>query len=352
MARRSEAIAVLGRAVRTPRGATGLVIAGLVVLVAVIGPAVAPYSTTQFVTSPFARASSTAWLGGDAKIGKIEPKGRNLPVALPAGERFRRYREGNSRQLALFCPCGALPPLTAGLCNSCYWNWRYSLRFFGGVRDEILDRDGRPLPGLRLGLLGRDPPPRGRVESPIITYISLRRLPRPGPPVALPLEVDPGTPRRALGRTAPRRPRPAPDLALGPAASCRSRERKPAVREDATERAEAAQSESPESARPAAGKHRLRTPDRETAKRRRRTPDRATKRRSGPGHHARSGQGPGPQQRQPEPFPPRLRTGHRGFYGLVRGTSREATALESLRFLKPVLCLVAPRTPSSKGGAA
>ncbi len=77
-----------------------------------------------------------------AKIGKIEPKGRNLPVALPAGERFRRYREGNSRQLALFCPCGALPPLTAGLCNSYYWNWRYSLRFFGGVRDEILDRDG------------------------------------------------------------------------------------------------------------------------------------------------------------------------------------------------------------------
>ncbi len=64
MARRSEAIAVLGRAVRTPRGATGLVIAGLVVLVAVIGPAIAPYSTTQFVTAPFARASSAAWLGG------------------------------------------------------------------------------------------------------------------------------------------------------------------------------------------------------------------------------------------------------------------------------------------------
>jgi peptide/nickel transport system permease protein len=65
MARRSETIAILGRAVRMPRGATGLVIAGLVVLVAVIGPAVAPYSTTAFVTSPFARASSTAWLGGD-----------------------------------------------------------------------------------------------------------------------------------------------------------------------------------------------------------------------------------------------------------------------------------------------
>jgi peptide/nickel transport system permease protein len=65
MARRSETVAILGRAVRMPRGATGLVIAGLVVLVAAIGPAVAPYSTTAFVTSPFARASSTAWLGGD-----------------------------------------------------------------------------------------------------------------------------------------------------------------------------------------------------------------------------------------------------------------------------------------------
>ena len=65
MARRPEAIAVLGRAVRTPRGTAGLVIAGLVILVAVIGPAVAPYSSTQFVTAPFARASSVAWLGGD-----------------------------------------------------------------------------------------------------------------------------------------------------------------------------------------------------------------------------------------------------------------------------------------------
>jgi len=53
MARRPEVIAVLGRAVRTPRGTAGLVIAGLVILVAVIGPAVAPYSTTEFVTAPF-----------------------------------------------------------------------------------------------------------------------------------------------------------------------------------------------------------------------------------------------------------------------------------------------------------
>ena len=69
MARRSETIAILDRAVRTPRGATGLAIAGAVVLVAVIGPGVAPYSTTQFVTSPFARASSNAWLGWDTATG-------------------------------------------------------------------------------------------------------------------------------------------------------------------------------------------------------------------------------------------------------------------------------------------
>ena len=65
MARRPEVIAVLGRAVRTPRGTAGLVIGGLVVLVAVIGPALAPYSSTAFVTEPFARASGTALLGGD-----------------------------------------------------------------------------------------------------------------------------------------------------------------------------------------------------------------------------------------------------------------------------------------------
>src|ERR1700722_8781413 len=65
MARRPEVIAVLDRAGRPPRGTAGLVIAGLVVLVAVSGPAVAPYSATEFVTAPFARASSVAWLGGD-----------------------------------------------------------------------------------------------------------------------------------------------------------------------------------------------------------------------------------------------------------------------------------------------
>ena len=65
MARRPEAFAVLNRAVRTPRGATGLAIAGCVILVAAIGPALAPYSSSEFVTKPFARASAVAILGGD-----------------------------------------------------------------------------------------------------------------------------------------------------------------------------------------------------------------------------------------------------------------------------------------------
>jgi len=58
--------------------------------------------------------------------------------------RFSRTGEGNPSpsQRALFCPCGALPPLTAGLCNPCYWKSRHSLRFYGGCREEVLQRDG------------------------------------------------------------------------------------------------------------------------------------------------------------------------------------------------------------------
>ena len=56
----------LGRAARTPRGAVGLVLAGFVVLVAAIGPFVAPYSLlTSFVTAPFAKPSRDYVLGGD-----------------------------------------------------------------------------------------------------------------------------------------------------------------------------------------------------------------------------------------------------------------------------------------------
>jgi peptide/nickel transport system permease protein len=63
--RRHEWIAVLGAAARSRRGMIGLGIAGLGVAVAVIGPFVAPYSATEFVTSAFAPPSKDAWLGGD-----------------------------------------------------------------------------------------------------------------------------------------------------------------------------------------------------------------------------------------------------------------------------------------------
>ena len=78
-----------------------------------------------------------------AKIAQIQPQPRILLGDQNPGHRLRRYREGNLVQLALFCPCGTLPPLTAGLCHSCYWKWRHSLRFFGGVRDHVLERDGQ-----------------------------------------------------------------------------------------------------------------------------------------------------------------------------------------------------------------
>lgn len=63
--RRREWISVLSRAARTPRGAIGLTLAGFVVLVACVGPAVAPHSSTAFITAPFGSPSRTALLGGD-----------------------------------------------------------------------------------------------------------------------------------------------------------------------------------------------------------------------------------------------------------------------------------------------
>ena len=63
--RGGEWVALLGRAARVRRGALGLVLLGLVVALAVIGPFVAPHPSDQFVTSAFAGPSSAAPLGGD-----------------------------------------------------------------------------------------------------------------------------------------------------------------------------------------------------------------------------------------------------------------------------------------------
>jgi 5-methylcytosine-specific restriction endonuclease McrA len=47
------------------------------------------------------------------------------------------------RQRPLFCPCGREFPFVAGLCRACYRSAAHSRRRFDGLREEILDRDGR-----------------------------------------------------------------------------------------------------------------------------------------------------------------------------------------------------------------
>jgi peptide/nickel transport system permease protein len=66
MSSRREWLVVLQRAVRTPRGAVGLTVAGLVVLLAIIGPFIAPHSPTRSVVQTFGTpGSGNGLLGGD-----------------------------------------------------------------------------------------------------------------------------------------------------------------------------------------------------------------------------------------------------------------------------------------------
>jgi len=58
-------LSVLWSAARTPRGAAGLTMTLLVVLVAIIGPAVSPHSPNALVTLTFAKPSGQFPLGGD-----------------------------------------------------------------------------------------------------------------------------------------------------------------------------------------------------------------------------------------------------------------------------------------------
>ena len=58
-------LTVLWTAARTPRGAAGLAMALLVVLLAVIGPALSPHSPNALLTLTFAKPSSQFPLGGD-----------------------------------------------------------------------------------------------------------------------------------------------------------------------------------------------------------------------------------------------------------------------------------------------
>jgi peptide/nickel transport system permease protein len=63
--RRLQWLSILGAAARTKRGMIGLGLAGFVVLLAIIGPSVAPDSPTAFVTLPFDVPSAHYLLGGD-----------------------------------------------------------------------------------------------------------------------------------------------------------------------------------------------------------------------------------------------------------------------------------------------
>lgn len=63
--RRREWLAVLVAAARSRRGKIGLAVGLSVVAIAVIGPFVAPYSPTEFVSTTFAPPSSDYWLGTD-----------------------------------------------------------------------------------------------------------------------------------------------------------------------------------------------------------------------------------------------------------------------------------------------
>src|SRR3984885_16213079 len=67
MSSRREWLGILKRAVRTPRGYIGLTVAGLVVLIAIFGPWLAPHNPTQTVTETFGTpGGGNGLLGGDA----------------------------------------------------------------------------------------------------------------------------------------------------------------------------------------------------------------------------------------------------------------------------------------------
>lgn len=63
--RRFQWLFTLGAAARTKRGAIGLAITSVIVLIAIVGPFVEPYSATAFVTTPFSRPTGQFLFGGD-----------------------------------------------------------------------------------------------------------------------------------------------------------------------------------------------------------------------------------------------------------------------------------------------
>ena len=46
------------------------------------------------------------------------------------------------KQIVMHCPCGAEKVLALGLCSTCYTLKRQDDEYFGGLREEVLARDG------------------------------------------------------------------------------------------------------------------------------------------------------------------------------------------------------------------
>jgi peptide/nickel transport system permease protein len=70
MSSRREWLVVLQRAARTPRGAVGLTVAGLVVLLAIVGPFIAPHGPTLSVVQTFGTPGSGNGLFGGDVLGR------------------------------------------------------------------------------------------------------------------------------------------------------------------------------------------------------------------------------------------------------------------------------------------
>lgn len=115
--RRHELLAVLRRAVRTPRGALGLAIAAALILLAAVGPLLAPHAGTAFITQPFAKPSGRAPLGGDAL-------GRDV---------LSRTLDGGWELLLMAAAATALGVILGAACG-------VLAAYFGGWPDNVLMR--------------------------------------------------------------------------------------------------------------------------------------------------------------------------------------------------------------------
>ena len=111
--RRHQWLAVLGAAVRTPRGATGLGLVCFVAAIAVAGPFVAPHSPDALLTLTFGKPSAQFPLGGDYLGRDVLSRAVDVLLAFPrlVFPRPRRSSLGPSRGLIVLAV--GIPPAPA-----------------------------------------------------------------------------------------------------------------------------------------------------------------------------------------------------------------------------------------------